>query len=34
MTAKLKKLQKLSQYIMIKKIKLIMKNLKIQNNQF
>ena len=29
MTAKLKKLQKLSQYIMTKKIKLAIKNLKI-----
>ena len=33
-TAKLKKLQKLSQHIMIKEIKLAMKNLEIQNNQF
>jgi len=33
-TAKLKKLQKLSQHIMTKKIKLAIRNLEIQNNQF
>ena len=34
MTAKLKKLQRLSQHIMIKEIKLAMRNLEIWNNQF